>query len=145
MLTIRHHLVAKFSSDARGATWWPNFEPMHMLRFHENSSNHPKNFTFPFFCWQLVFAFQLALISRKKLFECTAMHLATWKPEFSGGHLMPQIESKLLPINKTLPLYGSLNVTQEQFFEGLHFWQMCLSYFKDVIVQIEYSYEISVN
>ena len=31
--------------------------------------------------------YRLVFILYKKLFECTPMHQATWKPDFPGGHL----------------------------------------------------------
>ena len=93
----------------------------------------------------LFLGYQLAFISYKKLFECTAMHLATWKPDFSGVHLMPQIESKSLSINRTLALYGSLNFTQQQFLQGLISWNIYFWPFTDVVIQIEYSYKKSVS
>ena len=58
---------------------------------------------------------------------------------------MPQIESNSLLIDKTLALYGSLNVTPEQFSEGLIFGQIRFWYFTDVVVQIRYPYKICVN
>ena len=61
------------------------FQYSHMLRFHENSSNHPKDFTSLFLGENSFLVFHLAFISYEKLFECTAMHLATWKPVFTGG------------------------------------------------------------
>ena len=51
-------------------------------RFHENSSNHPQKITSLFLIEICFFGYQLAFISYKKLFECTAMHLATWKRDF---------------------------------------------------------------
>ena len=93
----------------------------------------------------LFLGYQLAFISYKKLFECTAMHLATWKPDFSGVHLMPQIEGKSLSINRTLALCGSLNFTQQQFLQGLISWNIYFWPFTDVVIQIEYSYKKSVS
>ena len=116
-----------------------------MWRFHENSSNHPQKITSLFLLEICFFLFQLAFISYQKFLECTVMHLITWKPDFSGGHLKPRIESKWLSINRTLALYGGLNFTQKQFLQGLIFWNIYFWPFTDVVVQIEYLYNKSVS
>ena len=104
----------------------------------------PKNHLLVF-ARNLFFGYHLAFISYKKVFECTAMQLATWKPDFSGVHLMPRIESKSLSINRTLALYGSLNFTQQQFLQDLIFWNIYFWPFIDVVIQIETSYKKSVS
>ena len=49
-MIILNWMLAKYrKSPGFGAIMMIMITIMIILRFHENSSNHPKNFTFPFF------------------------------------------------------------------------------------------------
>ena len=108
-----------------------------MLRFHENSSNHPKDFTSLFLGQNSFLVFHLAFISYEKLFEYTAMHLATWKPDFTGGCKQRvncyQIARHVSPDT----IQTSPNI---RFLGGFIFEKYLSITFLDVVVQTRYLY-----
>ena len=112
------------------------------LRFHENSSNHPKDFTSLFLGQNSFLVFHLAFISYEKLFEYTAMHLATWKPDFTGGCKQRvncyQIARHVSPDT----IQTSPNI---RFLGGFIFEKYLSITFLDVVVQNRYIYTLLVN
>ena len=120
----------------------PLHNSIHMLRFHENSSNHPKDFTSLFLGENSFLVFHLAFISYEKLFEYTAMHLATWKPDFTGGCKQRvncyQIARHVSPDT----IQTSPNI---RFLGGLIFEKYLSITFLDVVVQNRYIYTLLVN
>ena len=113
------------------------FDRILKLRFHENSSNHPKDFTSLFWGENSFLVFHLAFISYEKLFEYTAMHLATWKPDFTGGCKQRvncyQIARHVSPDT----IQTSPNI---RFLGGFIFEKYLSITFLDVVVQTRYLY-----
>ena len=101
----------------------------HMLRFHENSSL--------FLGENCFLVFHLAFISHEKIIECTAMHLATWKPDFTGGCKQRvncyQIARHVSP--------DTIQTSPNTCFLGGFIFDKYLSItFLDVVVQTRYLY-----
>ena len=102
----------------------------------------PQEFHLPVFGWKWIFVFHLAFISYEKLFECTAMRLATWKPDFTGGCKQRvncyQIARHVSPNT----IQTSPNI---RFLRGFIFEKYLSITFLDVVVQNRYIYTLLVN
>ena len=95
------------------------------LKFHENSSNNPKDFTSLFLGQNSFVGIPIGLHIIWKVIwihSDAPGHLKTW------FHRWLQTESKLLSNSKTCKPRYNTNFTKHLFSRGFHFWKISFNY-----------------
>ena len=97
-------------------------EKSHRLRFHENSSYQPNNFT-SLFLIENCFLYSSWL--RCNFRSDLNAHWCTWPPKTWYRRWSPYATNRECQLTIHLHHMGGFNFTQQQFSECLIFWKIC--------------------